>query len=59
MGKYISKKELLDMLKDVPESAMLSVVDIHAKNVDYPIIEVKDTTMAGFYEIRIDSRKAW
>ena len=59
MGKYISKKELLDMLKDVPESAMLSVVDEHAKNVDYPIIEVKDTTMAGFYEIRIDSREAW
>ena len=47
------------MLKDVPDSAMLSVVDTHAKNVDYPIVSVEDSTMAGFYEIRIDSREAW
>ena len=59
MGKYISKKELLNMLKNVPDSAMLSVVDNHAKNVDYPIISVEDSTMVGFYEIRIDSREAW
>lgn len=59
MGKYISKKELLNMLKDIPDSAMLSVVDEHAKNVDYPIVGVEDSTMAGFYEIRIDTREAW
>ena len=47
------------MLKDVPDSALLSVVDNHAKDVDYPIISVEDTTMAGFYEIRIDSKEAW
>lgn len=47
------------MLENVPDSAMLSVVDNHAKNVDYPIISVEDSTMVGFYEIRIDSREAW
>lgn len=59
MGKYISKKELLNMMKDVPDSAMLSVVDTNARNVDYPIVGVEDSTMAGFYEIRIDTREAW
>ena len=47
------------MLKNIPDSAMLSVVDEHAKNVDYPIVGVEDSTMAGFYEIRIDTREAW
>ncbi len=59
MGKYISKKELLDMLKDVPDSAMLSVVDCNDKNWDYPIVYVEDSSMAGFYEIRIDSKQKW
>lgn len=47
------------MMKDVPDSAMLSVVDTNARNVDYPIVGVEDSTMAGFYEIRIDTREAW
>ena len=59
MAKYVSKKELLDMLNDVPESAMLSVVDVNNKNVDFPIIGVEDTSMCGFYEIRIDSNQQW
>lgn len=47
------------MLKDVPESAMLSVVDVNNKNVDFPIIGVEDTSMCGFYEIRIDGNQKW
>lgn len=59
MGKYISKQQLLNMLENVPNGAMLSVTDINDRNADYPIVAVEDSTMAGFYEIKIDSTEKW
>lgn len=59
MGKYISKQQLMNMMKDIPGDAMLSVTDVNDRNVDYPIVAVEDSTMAGFYEIKIDSTEKW
>ena len=58
MGKYISKRELLNMLSDVPESGMLAIADA-GNDGNCPIVGVRPTETKGFHEIVIDSKERW
>lgn len=59
MGKYISKQQLMNMLKDIPDSGMLAITDDAGRDGGFPVVGVRESTLSGFHEIIIDTKEKW
>lgn len=50
----MTKKELLELLEDVPDNGILMIQMGGHSGSSHPIIGVEDSTVVGLYEIRCD-----